>query len=126
MILKPGDRLWASCPAQVFGVVTGVHPEHGTVDIEVFEPEELETVEEDELGNDLGSVPWEGPRNDQGHALVAGVPLTWEQFDAGGVGYPWPDSTGWRVVLETPGDGCYRCTKLFSVWTPVDTRPTKS
>ncbi len=116
--LRPGHRLWSSCAGEYFGVITGVNQD-GTVDLRVFDPRELDTISSIEDDCEELDEKWDGQLNSLGHALVSGVRVVRFSYCEDCAHPDWArDHTGWNVELDTPGNGCYRCTKLFSVCEP--------
>lgn len=117
-IIRPGDYLYASCPAERFGEIVDV--DYGSapprVDVRVYNPLELMqwdppegAPEQDELGAERDE---RDPRP-MPSVIVRRVPLgeITRHDDRPG---PTPDPY-YCVVLNAPWQGCYRCVHLFSL-----------
>jgi hypothetical protein len=103
---KIGQYLFASCSASDYGRIVAVgRDENGadTIDILVTDPQDLIDCEHD-------------PDTPRGWI----APLTTVEFPPGDVvlrGVQWRTDTSidGYIVCNTPGDGCFRCTKLFEL-----------
>lgn len=98
--LEVGLYLYASCSAEEYGRVVAIGKDGNgvpSIDIEVLHPNDLIDCNDDEAS---------GSKN----------PQTWLDVSPGAtlilreVHYK---HDGNRIVCNTPGNGCYRCTKLF-------------
>lgn len=91
--MKAGDYLYASCSAVLFARVLDVSETACT--IRLFDPSELDLDAGSSVItvgiNDVYPDPKEAHEDERG---------SW---------------TGEIVILDTPGDGCFRCTKMFSI-----------
>jgi hypothetical protein len=121
-MFRVGDRLHASCSDEDYGEVIAIGADDNaapTVDLVMFDAQDLlgGSAEEDMQGGwspslcelelpegvrpILRAVQWKSEGND-GYTSDRDID-----------GYR---STGLVVELLTPGSGCYRCTKLFTIW----------
>lgn len=107
----PGVYLYASCSAEEYGRIVAVGEDSNgnpTIDIEVLHPNDLIDCEDEEGGE------WE-------HAL------TWLEVPAGvtlilrDVQYRIDPSKSPEypavIICNTPGNSCFRCTKMFTMYT---------
>lgn len=117
-IFEIGDTLHASCSNEFYGEIIGIGKDDNgipTIDIIVNRANDIIIRGEDsDFPDDHGLMELELPegvkpilRNLQYKTVE---PYTDFLFERDGY-----NSTGARVVCATPGNGCYRCTKLFSV-----------
>jgi hypothetical protein len=102
-----GKYLYASCSAKDYGRILAVGEDANgvpTIDIEVLNVGELIHYDDDlENGeNHLTSLKLEGT---DARLILRGVQYKMSTTP----GYP--DN----IVCDTPGDGCYRCTKIFTL-----------
>jgi hypothetical protein len=102
--VRVGLYLHASCSAEDYGQIVGVGKDANgapTIDIEVFH------------ADDLISIAWDEKKDSP--------PLT--RLEVSGavklilrdVQYQHSEKYPELIHCKTPGDGCYRCTKLFSL-----------
>lgn len=137
-LLQPGDYLHASCSDAIYGEILRVYKDEqaghdgaDVVDLRVFDVEDLIDWPEDVYGRaelppgvyvTLIGVPYEHVDGDQEPGMYrwGKKSETCNNATHGEAGTH--VSTGARVVLKTPGDGCYRCTQLFSVARKPDAR----
>jgi len=109
--LKPGSWLHASCSDEWYEVTRVGKDGNGTDVIDVVVPDLNEFIECDRFGDfqkgecmpSLMRVETAGP--------VKFVNLQWRPFPHPTMG----DDDRKLIECNTPGDGCYRCTMLFSV-----------
>ena len=114
--LKVGCLLYTSCNAEYWGPVTRIGRDgngRAAIDFEL-EPEQVNAF----LQVDTPSAPF-GPYNLSRLELVAPGPETvYMMRDVPVAGF-YDDDEGlkkWHtLILDTPGNGCFRCTKLFRV-----------
>lgn len=101
---KVGQYLWASCSAEDYGKIIAVGKDandYDVIDIEVFNANDLIDCEENDSRFQNSITRLELPPNTT--AILRD--LQWLYLDeVDGVT---------RIVCNTPGNGCYRCTKLF-------------
>jgi hypothetical protein len=125
MILLPevGDKLFASCSAAFYGEVVGVGHDANkirTIDIKVFEYQELIVQSESSEFPDFhGLTRLELPEGvypilrhvqyKMGKRPEADPRLDRDDYK----------HTGQSIQCHTPGDGCFRCQKLFSIYRKV-------
>ena len=96
-----GHKLWSSCAGDDYGTVVAVgHDENNTptIDIELKSASDAFWVEGE-------TEEWPAPSLTQ-IELPPNVKVTLRH-----VHYKIVDEE--RIVCNTPGNGCYRCTKLF-------------
>jgi len=106
-----GDYLYASCPGCDFGQIVGVGKDANdapTIDIELYEPGDLIWFEDNDFQNPLTRL--ELPEGTK-------VILRDVQWKPAGAYEGWDEAKSWVTTITcfTPGNGCYRCTKLFSL-----------
>lgn len=103
--MKPqvGQFLYASCSAQDYGKVLGVYKDlndNNVIDIEVFDANDLiDSPFEDEMGPSLMRIELPIGVN----AVLRAVLYKENE----------PIVEEYSITCNTPGDLCYRCTKLF-------------
>ena len=117
--MKPrvGQYLYASCSAQNYGRILSVGEDGNgfpVMDIEVFHPSDLLS-----FGDDPSD-----PKPGEFHNPLTGIRITGENVrviltDVQWRMSPLADAESLGIVCNTPGDGCYRCTKLFTLRTDV-------
>lgn len=99
VIPRIGQWLYASCSDAYYGEVVGVGQDSNgapTIDIRIEDPEDLIWCEDEGFENPLTTIE-----------LLDGVrPILRD------VQYRFQVGSGF-IVCNTPGNGCYRCTKLF-------------
>ena len=108
---RVGQRLWSTCAGWYYGEIISVgKDENGqpTIDIRVEHPDDIIWCGAAEMGAALGPDDWENPLTTL--ELPEGVkPILRDVlWRAKGV-------YGGHETIEcnTPGNGCYRCTKFF-------------
>lgn len=110
-----GDYLYASCAGEDYGQVVGVGQDDNgipTIDIEVFQHDDL--IDFADYDDEEGAPPvlttLELPPGTK--AILRNV-----QWKSAGGYEGWDELKTWitLIVCRTPGNHCYRCTKLFSL-----------
>lgn len=109
---EPGDYLYASCAGEDYGQILAVGQDSNgapTLDIEVYQPHDLIDFVDDDLNNTV-LTELELPPNTK-------VILRHVQWRPAGGFEGWTEDEPWvtLIVCRTPGNHCYRCTKLFSL-----------
>lgn len=112
-----GSWLYASCSAQFYGEVIAVGEDangQATIDIRIEDPNDLVECRSIDIDAVAGPDDWVNPLTSM--ELPEGVKailrhVQWRFRPYGGNDPP-------LIECNTPGDGCCRCTKLFSVHTP--------
>ena len=103
--MKPGDTLYASCSAVEFEVLA-VGKDLNDQDCVTIKVDDInEFIDDDWHMDDEGYTPnlmYVEPKE----VVIHDIP--WKRIEDGLDGEE-------RVTLRTPGTGCYRCTKLFTV-----------
>lgn len=106
--LAVGDRLYASCSAEMFGEILSIDAENLQCDILVYRPTDLMHWFEGDV--DATMAPGAPP------VTVTNLPINYISDDAG---YLEKDERGQftslYVAFETPWDGCNRCVASFCV-----------
>ncbi len=115
--LRVGDALHASCSDQIYGRIVAMNDD-GSVDLDVDDLEDLlASVESDDISKyHPTEIRLTAAQRGLGPYRVTHVRIS--KLEVGGwTGEPREGLafTGAHVTLDTPGDGCFRCTKLFSV-----------
>lgn len=115
-IFEIGDRLYASCSAEFYGEIIGIGHNNDltipVIDIIVNDPDDLVALGWDSEFPD-GYVRLELPEGVK--PILRGLRWKISSSDAYMFEKDGYVATGNLVVCNTPGNGCYRCTKLFSV-----------
>jgi len=108
---EAGDYLYASCAGCNYGQILRVGNDANgipTIDIEIYCPNDLIWFEDSEFQNPLTHL-----------VLPNGtkVILRDVQWKPAGGYEGWDEAKTWVTLIScfTPGNGCYRCTKLFSL-----------
>lgn len=114
---RVGHFLYASCAGEDYGQIVGVGKDDNgvtTIDIEVFNIQDIISCDDEWSGNDQWSrsvlTTLELPPGTK--VILRNV--QWKYMS----GYEgWDDEKTWVTVIDcnTPGNNCYRCTKLFSL-----------
>lgn len=104
-----GKYLYASCSAEEYGRIVGMGKDGNgfpTIDIEIFHPNDLIDCHEDGdiPGSEHGLTWLDVP---QGTKLILRDVLYRMSTTPG-----YPDN----IICNTPGNGCFRCTKLFTLY----------
>lgn len=102
MTPQVGQYLFASCSAEDYGRVVAVGQDANgasTIDIEVLQPDDLVDCSDD---SDVGTNPLTTLEVPEGVKLV----LRHVQYRAVEDRY---------IICNTPGNNCFRCTKLFKL-----------
>lgn len=101
MTPKVGHYLFASCSAQDYGRIVAVGQDANgakTIDIQLCDPDDLVDCDED-------------------HDVVKSPPITTLEASPGAVlilrHVQWKESGEETIICNTPGNNCFRCTKLF-------------
>lgn len=105
------DYLYASCAGEDYGQILRVGKDPNGVpiiDIELYNPQDLIWFKDSDFQNPLTEI--ELPPDTK----VILRDLQWKP--AGGY-ESWDEEKSWITLIScfTPGNGCYRCTKLFSL-----------
>lgn len=110
--IQVGDVLHASCSDEDYATVTAVHyGVQSNIDDSVSTTVDLANV----LLNDIVDTEWSETKDDvaKGYMHVDhDVRVNLYNVRVESIRR---DEYGLFVVLDTPGNGCYRCTRLFSV-----------
>jgi hypothetical protein len=110
MTLERGMWLYASCSAEWFGPITRVYKDDNGRDLLDFELDAEQVNEFMDTGDNDVDIGFDKYGNARAtFALGARATMTHVRYRPSG--HEYPD----LFVLNTPGNGCYRCTKLFSV-----------
>lgn len=124
-----GDMLYASCAGAFYGEVVGIGEDANgipTVDLKVFDSQDLIDFPWAEDENEPGNISksWPDFHGLTRLELPEGVTpilrdVQWKRIhdqDSSGYQCDGHVDTGTTVECVTPGNGCYRCTKYFSVY----------
>jgi len=112
---KIGDYLHASCSGEDYGRVIAVGKDGNgtpTIDIEVFTPDDMMSFGENN-GTDFSNPVLTRVEIPAGVKVIL-RDLQWRQTK----GYEgWDADKTWvsLIICNTPGNQCFRCTKLFSL-----------
>lgn len=124
--IQIGDKLHASCSDCFYGTIVGLHKDGNNIDC--IDIQVSEECIQDLINCETGHPPDNSTQWPDAHGLeVLELPpgvlpilrnIQYKLSDRGADYDFWRGewrSVGTFITCNTPGNGCYRCTKLFSV-----------